>query len=158
MKITSDDIARFYDKVSFGFGESACWTWISSVNMNTSRGTFWIDGDTRCASRVAYRIYFGEFDDSLFVCHHCDNPNCVNPIHLFLGTNSENQKDMYSKGLRCVKGENAPSSKLTNNDVRRIRDLWAFTMISQKQIAKMYKVHPTNISHIVNNKTFTEVL
>ena len=156
--ISKSDIARFYKKVSFGFGPDSCWVWLGGVNTRTGRGTFWIDGDTRCASRTAYRIYFGEFDDSLFVCHRCDNPNCVNPAHLFLGTNSDNQKDLYAKGLRCVKGENGPGSKLNNAEAKGIRELYSFANISQRQLAKMYGVTQTSIHNIVNYKTFVEVI
>ena len=74
-------------------GEDGCWIWIRGRN-GTAYG--WQDG--QLAHRVAWRLAVGAIPKNLFVCHHCDNPPCCNPSHLFLGTNQDNIDDMVYKG------------------------------------------------------------
>jgi len=79
------------------------------------------------AHRASYVHHKGEIQDGMFICHHCDNPLCINPEHLFVGTAQENFDDMHSKG-RCklgmhpMKGENHGLAKLTESQVREIRN------------------------------------
>lgn len=98
------------------------------------------------AHRVSYLLFYGAFQKKLVVCHHCDNPVCVNPGHLFLGTQSDNHKDMVSKG-RHPKGEGNGQSKLTDADVAKIRTL-ALTM-KQWQIAEAFSLSQAQVSRIV---------
>ena len=72
--------------------------------------------------RLSYLLYYGEFDKALFVCHRCDNPPCINPEHLFLGTSRDNVDDMLAKGRsqKC-RGESHSQSRLTEKDVLSIR-------------------------------------
>ena len=70
---------------------------------------------------MAYALHNGGIDDALLVCHRCDNPSCCNPKHLFLGTGSDNMRDMVAKGRnKSIKGESNPISKLTTEQVRLI--------------------------------------
>ena len=88
---------RFWAKVD---KTDNCWLWTGSVN-NRGYGRIGSggkNGSALYAHRVSYLIHFGEFDESLFVCHTCDVPNCVNPNHLFLGSAKTNSEDMVSKG------------------------------------------------------------
>lgn len=104
------------------------------------------------AHRLEWIQKRGDIPDGLFVCHHCDNPACINLEHLFLGTNSDNMKDMYSKGRgNNFKGEGSPCSKLTRVDVVYIRELLKLN-ITQQKIADTYKVDRTLISQIKGNK------
>lgn len=74
-----------------------CWLWTGSIDVS-GYGDCWFRGKTDGAHRVAWLIFNGEITDGLFVLHRCDNPKCVNPEHLFLGTHSDNMRDASSKG------------------------------------------------------------
>jgi hypothetical protein len=75
----------------------SCWLWTSTVN-SSGVARFSIGQKQHQASRVSWLIHNGPFDLSLFMCHKCDNPRCVNPDHLFLGTHLDNMADMRAKG------------------------------------------------------------
>lgn len=93
---------RFWEKVSKGgpvhpvLG-TACWAWTASTNPN-GYGKIFVAGRLQVASRVSWEMHNGPIPDGLFVLHHCDNPLCVRPAHLFLGTCADNVRDMWSKG------------------------------------------------------------
>jgi hypothetical protein len=92
-----DDEARFWTHVKKADGD-ACWEWQSTFFSN-GYATFKMQGKQRHASRVAYELTHGPVADPLlFICHRCDNPGCVNPGHLFLGTAKDNTDDMWKKG------------------------------------------------------------
>ena len=119
--ITSDSIRRFLDKVDI-LGRDDCWEWNASRN-SLGYGCFtaphskWVK-----AHRYSFEMFKGEIPNGLCVCHSCDNPPCVNPIHLWLGTLLDNHKDMRSKGRWVSEvGENAFAAKLTDEEVRAIR-------------------------------------
>jgi len=95
--------ARFWSNVIKGDG---CWKWKLSHSQR-GYGVFSINGKQYTAHRLAYTWMIGPIPEGLFVCHHCDNPGCCRPDHLFLGTHQDNMEDARRKG-RAVPGHTVP--------------------------------------------------
>lgn len=130
--------------------DTGCWEWNRYLN-KSGYGRIIHKGNNILLHRLMFQLKYGEFDSNLFVCHKCDNPKCCNPEHLFLGTAFDNNLDKKLKGRDKVKEDN-PAAKLRNEDVINIRNLYKEGNITQKELAKIYNVHPANICRIINNK------
>lgn len=154
--LTENDKARFFTKVDTG---PRCHEWKSNLNRK-GYGFFKLAGKNVSAHRIAYFIQFGEFPDGLCVCHHCDNPKCVNPKHLFLGTSLENTLDKMRKGRwaggNCG-GENSGRAKLKSAEVKEILKLWATGEYSQKKLGIRFGVHEATIQTIVSRKNWLSI-
>lgn len=127
--------------------ESGCWFWIGS-KFPKGYGQVKLPKQRKqeYAHRISYMIHHGEILDGKHVCHKCDNPSCVNPDHLFLGTAHDNHMDMKQKG-RHLYGERNNQSILTDDAVRKIKQLLN-DGLSQEKIARMFGVQQMQISRI----------
>jgi hypothetical protein len=88
--------------------KTGCWLWTAG-KAHYGYGRFRWRGPQRRAHRVAYELFVGEIPDGLFVCHHCDNPPCFNPKHLYLGTQAENMRDAKKRGRMRGRRSNQPT-------------------------------------------------
>ena len=143
MEITNSDRDRFWSKVK---KSTDCWNW-TAAKTKKGYGWFYICGRPHFSHRVSWIIHFGNIPDSICVCHHCDNPLCVNPTHLFLGTNEDNTADRHTKGRsRGAPGTEHGMVKLSETQVRAIqlsplpsRALGSFYGVSKTQILRIKK-------------------
>jgi len=152
--LLAGDTARFWAKVQKLSGDDACWIWTAGTDKN-GYGKFKIRKDCIQADQRAHRYSWSlltgrPIPDGLVVCHKCDKPMCVNPSHLFLGTNLDNQTDCVEKG-RKPHGSNHYAAKLTEKIVRKIREL-SETGMSQTQLSKQFNLSQSYISQIVRRK------
>ncbi len=109
---------RFWEKVNVGLPD-LCWEWMAMC-MPQGYGRFTVNAETRTpAHRIAYQLSIGPIPEGYDVCHHCDNPPCCNPAHLFSGTRHENMIDAFKKG-RIAKGFKLPQTKLSDEQVDEI--------------------------------------
>jgi hypothetical protein len=134
--------------------EGGCWVWIGTT---TVRGYGQIISNNRkhYAHRASYEAFIGEIPKDMHVCHACDNVYCVNPAHLFLGTQKQNLEDMARKG-RSTKGERNPMSKLNKEDVKDIKYLFS-TGLSDSEISIEFSVCRQTINNIRNGKVWKNV-
>lgn len=116
-------------------------------------GHFTRKGKNYLAHRVAYEVAYGKIPKGMLVCHTCDNRRCINPKHLFLGTIQDNSNDMKLKGRQC-RGEKSHTSKLSESEVIRIRNLHSTYGVISRKLAKEYGVTSSTINKIVNRKTW----
>lgn len=156
---TAIDIARFWGHVDkehsdFFYNGSRCWEWTANIPPTSGYGLVKLNKKERLVHRVAYEITFGEIGDDLLVLHHCDNRPCVNPDHLFLGTQKDNVADMMQKGRKPL-GEEHANSKLSAAQVFEIRKRYRRFGIggdTTVTLAKEFGVSAKTISNIVNRK------
>jgi len=144
---------KFWEKVDIR-GPNECWPWTAYTN-DMGYGMIKHKGRALRAHRVAWELTYGPIPEGMFVCHHCDNPLCCNPAHLFIGTQADNLTDMAQKG-RSTLGERDGMSKLTAKQVREIRRCYAEGML-QIRLATEYGVSQNHISNIVNHRRWRHV-
>jgi hypothetical protein len=146
---------RFWEKVQ---KTDDCWNWIGQLDRKGygTLGSGGREGRMTHAHRIAWAILIGDIPDRMNVLHKCDNRRCVNPDHLFLGTNADNMKDKIAKG-RQTRGSNCPSAKLTEEKVIEIRRRYAAGEMDQAALAWEYGVGLATICEAISGKTWGHV-
>ena len=170
--VISEEFIRIFWKCVDKRGPDECWNWVKGVH-HSGYGICCIDRKSCIASRVSYKIANGNIPDGMWVLHTCDNKKCVNPNHLWLGNNSDNQKDSYRKGRGAgfkkghtpyfhdydgqTSGERNGSHILTNDIVYKIRNMLN-AGCTQRSIAIKFGVKKECISKIKTGRTWRHLL
>ena len=147
--LSPEDVHRFWDKVKLGPSDD-CWTWTAYTDRD-GYGRFSLKGKKLRAHRVAARID-GRDPTGEVVCHTCDNPSCVNPNHLKVGTQAENMRDRDRKG-RHPRGVRNGRAKLSADEVRQIRQSNRPSTV----LSEIYGVSPGHIRMIKTNQFWTHL-
>ena len=142
---------RFWSKIKLGALDD-CWEW--TAGKRNGYGRFWMNGKMVSAHRAMLQFVGREIPDGMHVCHHCDNPSCVNPVHLFVGSPADNTQDMIHKKRIDRRGERNNLAKLCNEDILLIRSLNQ----PAKSIAKFFDMSKSSIERIRSRKTWSHVL
>lgn len=137
---------NFWDKVNKNTLDG-CWEW-TAAKTPAGYGVF-----TLYAHRESLRMSGVEIPDGKFVLHRCDNPSCVNPAHLFVGTCQDNHDDMRRKGRAPTRNGNA---KLTEHLVRELR-AWKAAGWSLRKVAPAFGLSTGHASQIINRKIWRSV-
>jgi hypothetical protein len=151
--------ARFWKRVHKTEG---CWEWMGCRSYSpkypksSGHGQIRIDDRAVLVHRFSWELHYGPIPEGLVVCHHCDNPPCVRPDHLFLGTMADNTHDSMSKG-RMPMGEAAPNARLTADQVREIRKVCEHRTVSYMELGRRYNVSEATIRAIIRGLNWKQL-
>lgn len=138
-------VARFWSKV---IKTDSCWNWTGSLN-NKGYGQFQAGYGSVLAHRVSWYFAHGEHP-TLCVLHHCDNPRCVRPDHLFLGTKADNNRDMCAKGRHVGWSWKRGKSKLSKQNIEAIKGLEGKR--SHREIGGLFGISATHVGRILRGE------
>lgn len=151
---------RLWDKIEIK-SKNECWEWQGST---TSFGYGHIgkggrNGKTIVSHRIVWELNYGEIPKGMKICHKCDNPKCCNPRHLFIGTQADNLKDCRDKGRAkggSLPGIKNPNAKLTEDQVKEIRELYSRGNVYQRELANKYNITQTQVGLIIREKSWIQ--
>lgn len=158
---------------------SGCHLWLGSVSGGMGYGTMRVDGKNQRAHRLAWSALNGTIPPKMLICHRCDNPHCINPDHLFLGTYKDNNSDRRSKrrdhwfvrpelaaeqlgkarkvaAKNAARGERVSTAKLTSFQVREIKEA-VLNGEKQRAVAARFNISQTVVCHIATKKRWRHV-
>lgn len=175
------DIVELFEANTLKLGLDECWPWKGSVHKKDNRGVIWIKEEKKnvVAPRLSWRVATGEWPSrSLLVCHSCDNPNCVNPNHLWLGTVGDNARDAASKGRLATqknpsssffsspasneyrpRGQGHGRSLLSDDQVKWIRENYRphHRDFGARAMSRKFGVHHDTVEAVIHQKTWRHV-
>ena len=141
------DLDRFFSHVN---KTDSCWIWAGSkTNLGYGRIYDGSNGKRYVAHRLMWELTYGKIPDGMYICHTCDNKLCVNPDHLFLGTQKDNMEDCVNKGRFADKSnENNGRCKISNGDVIKMRSLFPSYTIGA--LSEMFGISYGHVQDIVH--------
>jgi hypothetical protein len=155
MKDPIGGLERRFRKKFVERGPDECWVWEGGLAGRKGYGVISYKGKNVRAHRLAWELANGPIPNGLFVCHHCDNPPCVNPNHLFLGTATDNAQDMCQKG-RWANGVSSGAASPAQQQARvaEIRERYT-SGDSISAISLLVGMHKTTVARIVRAHEWT---
>lgn len=148
MRKTRDIVERFMEKVR---KTETCWLWTG--HRPHGYGRFYYHGKKETASRIAYLLFIGPIPKGLGVLHTCDVTACVNPDHLYVGTQHDNNLDALRRGRWRTKKGGLPISP---EKIREIRELYKRGEFGYIRTAQVIGVHPKVVQHVINRKLWID--
>lgn len=136
-----------------------CWEWTASKYDNSrGYGCFNLNSIAHRSHRIAYTLFVGDIPEGMCVLHKCDNPICVNPDHLWIGTRDENNKDRKKKqrGARN-NGETNGFSKIDSNTVKEIRRMREEEGLSYGKLCNVFNLSKSHIARIIHRKAWSHI-
>lgn len=156
-QLNAQQIIEFWGKIAITDNPDECWVWTLSTK-DSGHGRVRIDWIEYKPHRIAYFLHTGHDPKELRVCHHCDNPPCCNPKHLYAGTQKNNCEDRERRGRgNQPKGVNNAFAKLNDDKVRELRRKFANGEANKTQLAKEYGIACNTVKDIVRRRWWTHV-
>lgn len=150
-KSVKERFDSMYVRIPFG----GCWIWVGALKNKFGHGAFKVGprkSKVEFAHRMSWQLVNGEIPDGMCVCHECDNPSCVNPDHLFIGTSADNTRDKVEKG-RHVFGSAVHNANIDESIAKQIKSAFLPT----KVLAEMFGISRQSAADIVYGRTWKHV-
>lgn len=154
-RMSHEATQRFWSKVDKGAGPVGCWVWTAYTDKG-GYGKLRADKVYTAAHRASWELENGSIPEGLCVCHRCDNPPCVNPAHLFLGTMADNMADKVAKG-RQTRGFGHGIARLTTDQVISLRSDRASSGMSYRKLGAKYGISAQHAHSIATGKQWSWV-